>query len=52
VRPGREVNLWIDKKTHQLLKTKFRGKELPFFQGVEINQERYASEYKKRRRWI
>ncbi len=43
----RDVTLWIDKKTHQLVKTEFRGKEPPYFQGAEINMERYASGYKK-----
>jgi hypothetical protein len=43
---NRDVNLWIDKKTHQLLKTEFRSKEPPFFQGAEINQE-HVREYRK-----
>jgi outer membrane lipoprotein-sorting protein len=42
----RDVNLWIDKKTHWLVKSEFRGKEPPFFQGPEINLERYVSEYR------
>jgi len=43
----RDVNLWLDKKTHLLVKSEFRGKEPPLFQGAEINQEKYILGYKK-----
>lgn len=42
----RDVNLWIDKQTYRLLKSEFRGKEPPNFNGPELNQERYGSDYK------
>lgn len=41
----RDVNLWLDKKTHMLVKSEFRGKD-PFGMQGEANQEKYFSGYK------
>ncbi|MCS7045301.1 MAG: hypothetical protein NZO58_02985 [Gemmataceae bacterium] len=40
----RDVTLWIDKKTHLVVKSENRGKD-PFGQGGEANQEKYFFDY-------
>jgi hypothetical protein len=41
----RDVNLWLDKTNHLLLKTEHRGKD-PFGQMGEANEEKYFTGYK------
>jgi len=41
----RDVNLWLDKASHMLLKSEHRGKD-PFGQQPEANEEKYYKDYK------
>jgi len=42
----RDVNLWLDKRTHLVIKCEHRGKDAFNPAGGEVNQEKYYDQYK------